>query len=108
VTGDPSGRTIAPDPDAGPINGPTGDQYLFAHFQVDAQGSFPIRRDLQFIVAGLKLNNEVFRFYNGSGPFFIQREYYKPIYTFGFRWEPGKELSAHTSKKIRGVTHYGS
>ena len=23
----------------------------------------------------------------GSNPFFIQREYYKPTYSFGFRWD---------------------
>jgi hypothetical protein len=93
VTGDPSSRTILPITPTPAINGPAGDQYLFAHFQVDAQGSFRNRRGLQFIAAGLNLNNEVFGFYTGSGPFFIQREYYKPTYAFGFRWEPfaGKE-----------------
>jgi TonB-dependent receptor len=85
---DLSGRTIIPITPTPPINGPAGDQYLYPHFQVDAQGSFRIRRGLQFVAAGLNLNNEVFGFYNGSNPFFIQREYYKPTYTFGFRWEP--------------------
>jgi len=88
VTGDPSGVKIAPLPVIPPKNGPAGDQYLYAHFQVDLEGSFRIRRGLQFIAAALNLNNEVFGFYNGSSPFFIQREYYKPTYTFGFRWEP--------------------
>jgi len=88
VTGDPSGRTVVPITPTPPINGPAGDLYLYQHFQVDAQGSFRIRRGLQFVAAGLNLNNEVFGFYNGSNPFFIQREYYKPTYTFGFRWEP--------------------
>jgi len=72
----------------GGIHGPTGDQYLYAHFQVDAQGSFRIRKGLNFLVSGLNLNNEVFGFYFGSPRFRIQREYYKPTYTFGFRWEP--------------------
>ena len=67
---------------------PRGDLYLYSHFQVDAQGSFRIRRGLEFIAAGLNLNNAVFGFYNGSNPFFIQREYYKPTFSFGFRWEP--------------------
>jgi TonB-dependent receptor len=88
VTGDPSGVKIAPITPTPPKNGPAGDQYLYAHFQVDAQGSFRIRRGLEFIASGLNLNNQVFGFYNGSSPFFIQREYYKPTYTFGFRWEP--------------------
>jgi TonB-dependent receptor len=78
-----------PNPNSvGGLHGPTGDQYLYAHFQVDAQGSFRIRRGLTFIAAALNLNNEVFGFYNGSEQFPIQREYYKPTYTFGFRWEP--------------------
>jgi len=88
VTGDPSGRTVAPITPTPPINGPTGDLYLYPHLQVDAQGSFRIRRGLQFVAAGLNLNNEVFGFYMGSNPFFIQREYYKPTFTFGMRWEP--------------------
>jgi TonB-dependent receptor len=85
---DPSGRNIIPITPTPPINGPTGDLYLYPHLQVDAQGSFRIRRGLQFVAAGLNLTNEVFGFYMGSNPFFIQREYYKPTYTFGFRWEP--------------------
>jgi len=88
VTGDPSGKTVVPITPTPLKNGPAGDQYLYAHFQVDVQGSIRIRRGLEFIAAGLNLNNEVFGFYNGSSPFFIQREYYKPTYTFGFRWEP--------------------
>jgi hypothetical protein len=88
---DPSGRTIIPITPTPPINGPSGDLYLYPHLQVDAEGSFRIRRGLRFVAAGLNLNNEVFGFYNGSNPFFIQREYYKPTYTFGFRWEPFAE-----------------
>jgi TonB-dependent receptor len=74
-----------------PINGPSGDQYLYAHFQVDAQASFRIHKGLQFIVSGLNLNNEVFGFYNGAPQNVIQREYYKPTYTFGFRWDLNAE-----------------
>jgi TonB-dependent receptor len=68
--------------------GPQGDLYLYSHFQVDLQGSFRIRRGLDFVASGLNLNNQVFGFYMGSNPFFIQREYYKPTYSFGFRWDP--------------------
>jgi TonB-dependent receptor len=75
----------------GGVHGPTGDQYLYSHFQVDAQGSFRIRRGLTFIAAGLNLNNEVFGFYNGSPQFVVQREYYTPTYTFGFRWDLHQE-----------------
>jgi outer membrane receptor protein involved in Fe transport len=90
---DPSGLAIIPITPTPPINGPAGDLYRYPHLQVDAQGSFRIRRGLQFTAAGLNLTNEVFGFYNGSNPFFIQREYYKPTFTFGFRWETfaGKE-----------------
>jgi len=71
----------------GGIHGPSGDQYLYAHFQVDAQASLRIHRGLTFIFSGLNLNNEVFGFYNGSPQYPIQREYYKQTYLFGFRWE---------------------
>lgn len=77
-------------PDYGP-KGPNGDQYLYAHLQVDAQGSFRVRKDLSVLVQGLNLTNEVFGFYNG-GPLYVdQREYYKPTYSFGLRWQPRRE-----------------
>jgi TonB-dependent receptor len=82
----PAGTTS--DPVAGGIKGPCGDLYFYSHFQVDLQGSFRIRRGMYFTAAGLNLNNEVFGFYYGSPQFVTQREYYKPTYTFGFRWEP--------------------
>jgi len=83
--GGPGGPT---DPVAGGIKGPCGDQYFYSHFQVDLQGSFRIRQGVYFTAAALNLNNEVFGFYYGSPQFVNQREYYKPTYTFGFRWEP--------------------
>jgi hypothetical protein len=39
-------------------------------------------KGLAATVSGLNLNNEVFGFYQGSSQFPIQREYYKPTYTF--------------------------
>jgi TonB-dependent receptor len=75
----------------GGIKGPSGDQYLYPHYQVDAQGSVYLGKGLTAIVSGLNLNNEVFGFYQGSSQYFIQREYYKPTYTFGLRWEMGRE-----------------
>ena len=54
--------------------------------QVDAQGAFRVYRGLQLIVSGLNLSNEVFGFYNGSGIYPIQREFYKPTYSFGLRY----------------------
>ena len=78
---------IIPNPQPGGVKGPGGDNYLYAHFQVDAQGSYYLGKGLTFIAAGLNLNNDVFGFYNGSPQYVIQREYYKPTYTFGFRWD---------------------
>ena len=71
--------------------GPLGDIYLYAHTQVDAQGSFRLYRGLDLIVSGLNLTNEVFGFYQGSPQFPIQREYYKPSYSFGLRFNLGGE-----------------
>jgi hypothetical protein len=39
----------------------------------------------------LNVNNEVFGFYNGSPKYMIQREYYKPTYAVGLRWNPAFE-----------------
>ncbi len=76
------------DPANGGIKGPFGDQYLYSHFQVDLQGSYRIHRGLYFTASALNLNNEVFGFYYGSPQFVNQREFYKPTYSFGFRWDP--------------------
>ena len=73
------------------IKGPGGDVYLYAHTQVDAQGSFRMYRGLQLIVSGLNLTNEVFGFYQGSTQYPIQREYYKPSYSFGLRYTLSNE-----------------
>ncbi len=75
----------------GGIRGPSGDVYLYSHFQVDAQASVYLWKGFTAIASGLNLNNAVFGFYQGSPQFFIQREYYKPTYTFGLRWELGHE-----------------
>ena len=78
----------------GGVKGPNGDVYLFSHFQVDAQGSVYLGKGegkgLTLIVSALNLNNEVFGFYMGSPQFFIQREYYRPTFTFGLRWDLGR------------------
>jgi TonB-dependent receptor len=71
--------------------GPLGDTYLYAHTQIDAQGSFRMYRGLELVVSGLNLSNEVFGFYNGSAIFPIQREYYKPSYSFGLRYTLSNE-----------------
>jgi len=83
VTGaDPSGL--------GPT-GPSGDIWTLAHYQMDAQASYRIWRGLTAKVVGLNLNNEVFGYYQGSTQFVNQREYYKPTYTGGLRYEFGKD-----------------
>jgi TonB-dependent receptor len=71
----------------GGVHGPFGDYTLFSHFQVDAQGSVYLGKGFTATAAGLNLNNEVFGFYYGSGQYWTQREYYKPTYTFGLRWD---------------------
>jgi TonB-dependent receptor len=82
---DPTTGSTIPTP--GGVKGPFGDVYLFSHLQVDAQGSVYLGKGFTAIVSGLNLNNEVFGFYQGSSHFFIQREYYKPTYSFGLKWD---------------------
>ena len=71
---------------AGGVKGPGGDNYLYAHFQLDVQGSYKITRHLSAYAYGLNLNNEVFGFYNGSPQYVVQREYYKPTFAGGVRY----------------------
>jgi TonB-dependent receptor len=78
VTGaDPSGL--------GP-SGPSGDIWTLSHFQIDAQASYRFYKGLSAVVSGLNLNNEVFGYYQGSTQFINQREYYKPTYSGGLRY----------------------
>lgn len=73
---------------AGGIKGPFGDNYFYAHLQVDAQGSIRLPSGLSFVMYGLNLTNEVFGFYNGSPQYMVQREYYRPTVAAGLRWSP--------------------
>ena len=68
------------------IKGPLGDQYLYAHSQIDIQGSYRIYKGLSFVASGLNLTNEVFGFYSGSPIYPNQREFYKPSLILGMRW----------------------
>lgn len=71
------------------FNTPTsacGDNYFFSHTQVDAQASFYIGKGFTATAVGQNMNNEVFGFYNGSPQYMTQREYYKPTYSGGIRW----------------------
>ena len=72
----------------GGTTGPGGDNYLYAHLQVDAQANIRVASGLSLIVYGLNLTNEVFGFYNGSTQYVVQREFYKPTFAFGVRWNP--------------------
>jgi TonB-dependent receptor len=73
---------------AGGTTGPGGDSFLYAHFQLDAQATVRIASELSLVVYGLNLTNEVFGFYNGSPQYVVQREFYKPTFAIGFRWNP--------------------
>jgi hypothetical protein len=68
------------------IKGPNGDNYLYSHLQVDAQGSYRLAKGFTAVVYGLNLTNEVFGFYQGSTIYPIQREYYKHTIGAGLRW----------------------
>lgn len=88
----PDGTKIAPsDLPAGGAFGPGGDNYLYAHLQVDAQGSIRLPHGFQLVAYGLNLTNEVFGFYNGSPQYVVQREYYKPSFALGMRWNLSPE-----------------
>jgi TonB-dependent receptor len=67
-------------------SGPSGDIWTLSHFQIDAQASYRFYKGLSAVVSGLNLNNEVFGYYQGSTQFINQREYYKPTYSGGLRY----------------------
>jgi hypothetical protein len=79
-----TGSTIDPS-GLGP-KGPSGDVYTLAHFQVDAQASYRFYKGFSAVVSGLNLNNQVFGYYTGSTNFVNQREFYKPTYSGGLRY----------------------
>jgi TonB-dependent receptor len=78
----------ASDLTAGGTAGPGGDNYLYAHLQVDAQASVRLASSVSVVVYGLNLTNEVFGFYNGSPQYVVQREFYKPTFAIGVRLNP--------------------
>jgi TonB-dependent receptor len=73
------------------LKGPTGDVYFYAHTQFDIQGSYRIAKGLRFEASGLNLSNEVFGFFQGSTIYPVQREFYKPTVSLGFRWTSSSE-----------------
>ncbi|HEY6306738.1 MAG TPA: TonB-dependent receptor [Candidatus Angelobacter sp.] len=76
---------------AGGAKGPGGDNYLYSHFQLDAQASYKLAHGFSVYAYGLNLTNEPFGFYNGSPQYVVQREYYHPTYAGGVRWTLGRE-----------------
>ncbi|MGD0547316.1 MAG: TonB-dependent receptor, partial [Terracidiphilus sp.] len=81
--------SISSNPRVGGVAGPAGDNYLYAHLQVDAQASFRLAKGFEVYAQGLNLTNEVFGFYYGSPQYVVQREYYHPTYGGGLRWTSG-------------------
>jgi TonB-dependent receptor len=65
---------------------PCGDNYFYSHTQIDAQATYYIGKGFTVLASGENMNNEVFGFYNGSPQYMTQREYYKPTYSGGLRW----------------------
>ncbi len=82
--------TTATDPANLGVKGPAGDIYLYPHLQLDAQVSYRVHSGLSILAEGENLTNEVFGFYTGMPIYVTQREYYKPTYSLGFRWNPLK------------------
>jgi TonB-dependent receptor len=78
-------------PTPGGLYGPLGDNYLYPHFQLDAQGSYRLKYGFTVMAYGLNLTNEVFGFYNGQPQYMVQREYYGPTFGGGMRWSPTHE-----------------
>ena len=78
-------QTVA-NPQVNGTAGPAGDNYLYPHYQFDAQASYKLPWGFQVYGYGLNLNNEVFGFYNGSPQYVVQREYYHPTFAGGLRW----------------------
>jgi TonB-dependent receptor len=78
-------------PTPGGLRGPLGDNYLYAHFQLDVQGSVRLNRGFTLVAYGQNLTDEAFGFYNGQTQYMVQREYYGPTFALGMRWSPTHE-----------------
>jgi len=75
--------------DVGTVRGPYGDNYYYERTQVDAQATYYLGRGFSATVSEENANNAILGFYNGSPQYMTQREYYKPIYYGGLRWDFG-------------------
>jgi TonB-dependent receptor len=65
-----------------------GDDYFYAHSQIDASLSYDFSSTLQLQLQALNLNNAVFGFFNGTPKtdFSVQREYYGRTFYFGAKY----------------------
>lgn len=75
--------------DIGTIHGPFGDNYYYERTQVDAQATYYLGKGFSMTASEENANNAILGFYNGSPQYMVQREYYKPIYYGGLRWDLG-------------------
>lgn len=75
----------------GTITGPFGDNYYYGRTQVDAQATYYLGKGFSVTASEENANNAILGFYNGSPQYMTQREYYKPIYYGGLRWESHAE-----------------
>jgi TonB-dependent receptor len=71
----------------GTSNASTGDQYVYAHSQIDAAIRLTLRRGLELSLEGENLNNAVFGFFVGTPRlhYSFQREYYGQSFLLGLR-----------------------
>lgn len=70
----------------GTVTGPYGDNYYYERTQVDAQATYYVGKGFSVTASEENANNAILGFYNGSPQYMTQREYYKPIYYGGIRW----------------------
>ena len=92
-------------PTPGGLRGPLGDNYLYPHFQIDAQGSYRLKYGFTVMAYGLNLNNEVFGFYNGQPQYMVQREYYGPTFAFGYALVADAREVAFASARAESLQH---
>jgi len=65
-----------------------GDNYFYAHSQVDASAIITLTSNVQMQLQVLNINNAVFGFFNGTPdhPYDVQREYYGQTFYFGLKY----------------------
>ena len=65
-----------------------GDNYFYAHSQIDASAILTLQPRVQLQLQALNLNNAVFGFFNGTPDhaYSLQREYYGQTFYFGVKY----------------------